>query len=212
MTNAAQSEPDFYDLALQAMDKADWEVTGTLLVDVRAAQIARNAVRLGYAAALSSPVHPEPVPNRPLLILDEEQAALVRDTIGCDDDGIASPVTIDILKDGPEGPGVYIWLTEYPDEGCILLTPPAGPIAPYNLHDKVRSASAPAAVQTVPPGWKLVPVEPTDQMLAASDSHCHEGLLYPQDFVYGPRAMRYTEYQAMLAAAPTQPQGESDGR
>lgn len=47
---------------------------------------------------------------------------------------------------------------------------------------------APAA-ELVPEGWKMVPVEPTKQMLEAS---------YREASVYSP-----TAYRAMLAAAPT---------
>lgn len=50
--------------------------------------------------------------------------------------------------------------------------------------------SAPTA-DLVPEGWKLVPVEPTKQMLEAS---------YREASVYSP-----TAYRAMLAAAPTLP-------
>jgi hypothetical protein len=62
------------------------------------------------------------LPNWLPLHLDAEQAALVRDTIGRDDFEEASPVTIDLLENGPGGPGIYVWLTEYPEEGAICLT------------------------------------------------------------------------------------------
>ena len=55
----------------------------------------------------------------------------------------------------------------------------------------VYDAPAPAAdlAELVPPSWRLVPVEPTKQMLEAS---------YREASVYSP-----TAYRAMLAAAPT---------
>lgn len=57
--------------------------------------------------------------------------------------------------------------------------------------------------EVVPDGWQLVPKEPTDAMLTATLG-CHRGLLYPQDFICGPKAMRRTEYRAMIAAAPSE--------
>lgn len=53
----------------------------------------------------------------------------------------------------------------------------------------VRPAPAADLAELVPPGWKLVPEEPTKQMLEAS---------YREASVYSP-----TAYRAMLAAAPT---------
>ena len=56
--------------------------------------------------------------------LDEEASALLRDTIG---EGEASPVTLGMLT--VEGvTGLNIWLTDYPEEGAILLA--ASPAAP----------------------------------------------------------------------------------
>lgn len=52
-----------------------------------------------------------------------------------------------------------------------------------------RPAPAADLADLVPDGWKLVPVEPTKQMLEAS---------YREASVYSP-----TAYRAMLAAAPT---------
>ena len=74
------------------------------------------------------------------------------------------------------------------------------------LEEAARPAAQ--AAQAVPAGWKLVPVEPNTAMLDAVSS-CHEGRLYPQDFVHGPRAMRRQEYATWLAAAPT-PTGAGD--
>lgn len=47
-------------------------------------------------------------------------------------------------------------------------------------------------VRDIPEGWKLVPIEPTKQMLEAS---------YREASVYSP-----TAYRAMLAEAPTPPE------
>lgn len=69
--------------------------------------------------------------------------------------------------------------------------------------EKLREALSAQPAPSVPEGWQLVPKIPTQAMLEASDRHCHGGRLYPQDFTHGPRAMRRTEYAAMLAAAPS---------
>ena len=66
----------------------------------------------------------------------------------------------------------------------------------------------------VPEGWKLVPVEPTSEMLDAGRNAC-EGRFYPQDMLHGPRAMMADSWAAMLDAAPQppvveQPKGEQE--
>lgn len=71
------------------------------------------------------------------------------------------------------------------------------------VHRLRETAAAP--VQAVPDGWKLVPVEPTTEMLDAARKAC-EGRMYPQDFVHGPRAQKRDQFAAMLAAAPAAPQ------
>ena len=65
--------------------------------------------------------------------------------------------------------------------------------------DTLRTALA--EQPAIPPGYKLVPVEPTPEMLNAS-LHAHDGKLYPQDFTHGPKAMNADVWAAMLAAAP----------
>ena len=62
------------------------------------------------------------------------------------------------------------------------------------LVDALERRASPASV---PEGWKLVPVEPTDEMCGAA---------YSDRMVWngGPRAI----YEAMLAAAPTPPVSE----
>jgi hypothetical protein len=58
--------------------------------------------------------------------LDENAASLLRDTIGSD----GSPITLSLVG-GPEGQGLYVWLTDYPEEGSIFLaaSPPRPPRA-----------------------------------------------------------------------------------
>jgi hypothetical protein len=62
--------------------------------------------------------------------------------------------------------------------------------------------TTPPAQPAVPEGWKLVPVEPTDEMLAAADEGDREYTLRNfgdvQTVMQGP----YDHYVAMLAAAP----------
>lgn len=48
---------------------------------------------------------------------------------------------------------------------------------------------------TVPDGWKLVPIAPTDEMVKAAHAH-HEGSAY----------LPHSLYSAMLSAAPAAPQ------
>jgi hypothetical protein len=70
---------------------------------------------------------------------------------------------------------------------------------PYNF------AKESAAPVPVPPGWKLVPVEPTPEMLAAADASDREYSLRnfgdAQTAIQGP----YDHYRAMIAASPEVP-------
>jgi hypothetical protein len=88
--------------------------------------------RIAFDEAATPPVEPaaEPVAS---WVLDESEATLLRDTIG--HDGDCPSITLGV---GPGG-GLYVWLTEYPEEGSILLTEaqaePAAP-APEPLTDE----------------------------------------------------------------------------
>jgi hypothetical protein len=68
----------------------------------------------------------------------------------------------------------------------------------------------PAALQpqgpTTPAGYKLVPVEPTEEMLnAAIDAHGLKlGCIAPLGLRMSPQMMFEKSYTAMLAAAPTE--------
>ena len=70
----------------------------------------------------------------------------------------------------------------------------------------LRAALEQAQVNSpeIPEGWKLVPVEPTSEMLDAGRNAC-EGRFYPQDMLHGPRAMMADSWAAMLDAAPQPP-------
>lgn len=62
-----------------------------------------------------------------------------------------------------------------------------------------------------PEGWKLMPKVPTEAMLNASGPDCHQGRMYPQDNVVGPRAQRAHEYACMYENAPMPPVMEHRG-
>jgi mannose/cellobiose epimerase-like protein (N-acyl-D-glucosamine 2-epimerase family) len=66
------------------------------------------------------------------------------------------------------------------------------------MEVKLRAAGEPEALQAaapeVPAGWKLVPLDPTDAMLAAADGEWKKGCMDPTMHVW----------DAMLAAAPSQ--------
>lgn len=50
-------------------------------------------------------------------------------------------------------------------------------------------------------GYVLVPIEPTEEMHAAAKVS-HRGRIYPQDSEHGPKAIRLSEWKAMLSASP----------
>ena len=77
-----------------------------------------------------------------------------------------------------------------------------------NIHVREAIREALAEQPAIPQGWKLVPVEPTPEMLKAADDGDDE---YTRRN-FGPAVHRvmqgpYDHYIAMLNAAP-QPQGE----
>lgn len=65
-----------------------------------------------------------------------------------------------------------------------------------------RAAVEADRAQRVPEGWKLVPVEPTAEMLDAGRKACN-GNMYPQDMLHGPRAMMADRWYAAINAAPS---------
>jgi hypothetical protein len=72
-------------------------------------------------------------------------------------------------------------------------------------YDAAPSA-APGDAQTVPDGWKSVPVEPTTGMLRAlCNSMGEEGKHFAARWALGPFR---EDYQSMLAAAPAVPSGD----
>ena len=72
------------------------------------------------------------------------------------------------------------------------------------------------AVPAVPQGWKMVPVEPTAEMIAAGAEHCfHMGSADPdderevKDQTYISRGCAFAAYSDMLATAPSAAQSEA---
>lgn len=74
--------------------------------------------------------------------------------------------------------------------------------AESHLHAQVAALTAAPGVQA---GWKLVPIEPTDEMLQAAERGDREYSL--RNFGEGPTVMQgpYDHWVAMIAAAPAQP-------
>lgn len=72
------------------------------------------------------------------------------------------------------------------------------------------AASAPPVQGTVPIGWKLVPVEPTPEMLAAAHEGDTEYTLRNFGDVMTVSQGPYDHYVAMLDAAPTPPAQENE--
>jgi hypothetical protein len=99
--------------------------------------------------------------------------------------------------------------TEHPD--ARMYSWEQQPFEPTREHwrEKARAAlkaalsaqpaEHPAAPVGVPDGWKLVPVEATDDMLKAA---------YPLHWWDGPGQRLKQDYRTLLAAAPSAPQGE----
>ena len=73
----------------------------------------------------------------------------------------------------------------------------------YKIIEAMLEAYRLGQSQAIPPGWKLVPVEPTPHMLK-SGVHAFQHARQSDDNLDDWRA----NYRAMLAAAPT-PQGEN---
>ena len=84
--------------------------------------------------ATYSPLYATPAVSRaeglePVFYLDEEMAGLLRQTIG--DDGEPNAIKLHI-GDGHSGHGLYVSLSDYPEEGAIQLveSPAIAPVAP----------------------------------------------------------------------------------
>lgn len=102
--------------------------------------------------------------------------------------------SLEAVKAGCEG---YIWRDCENSHPIGLYTAPPAPSAPeiaYDLAEPRTEATVITHYQS-PPGWKLVPVEPSEEMIEAGDQFM-DGL------------SRLGEaYEAMIAAAPS-PGGE----
>lgn len=62
--------------------------------------------------------------------------------------------------------------------------------------------------EAIPSGWKLVPVEPTEEMLAAADAGDREYTLRSFGDVMTVQQSPYDHWYAMIAAAPQAPTGQ----
>lgn len=71
------------------------------------------------------------------------------------------------------------------------------------MSEVARLNAAPVQQVSVPDGWKLVPVEPTPEMLAATTASKHEGLRAEV------MRMAAEDYRAMLNAAPAAPAADA---
>ena len=83
-----------------------------------------------------------------------------------------------------EGPGLFCWYSEYPEEGSIFL-------------DEDRREAPAQAVQAVPDGWALVPEGATKEMVDAS-----ERIDWSDSDV---RGNIHNMWNTMLASAPAAP-------
>lgn len=82
----------------------------------------------------------------------------------------------------------------YLQPGALGFDASVGCLAPAQIPLFTRPAPAVSLAELVPDGWQLVPVEPTEEMIAAADQFM-DGLSRLSD-----------AYEAMLAAVPTPPQ------
>lgn len=86
--------------------------------------------------------------------LDENAAETLKQAIG--DDDTVSPITLSVCH-GHEGRGLYVWLTEYPEEGSLMLaSAPAAPAQPSVTEEMVT-----AYLTANDAYWKRVDGEPT---------------------------------------------------
>ena len=106
-----------------------------------------------------------------------------------------SPVSPEELKRLAEEAGFDISGKEITIEDFICTEEVA------KLVELVRSGSAPAASGATPEGWKLVPIEPTQEMLLATRGPNMSEPTW-RDYALKRHA---TIYRAMIAAAPLPP-------
>lgn len=85
--------------------------------DVERIVVERSAV-LRIITARAALAQRQQVPEGWTIHLDADAAEKLKQTIG--DDDTVSEITLS-LCDGHEGRGLYVWLTEYPEEGSLLL-------------------------------------------------------------------------------------------
>lgn len=75
------------------------------------------------------------------------------------------------------------------------------PLAIARVADYLRAQADAQPVPAVPAGWKVVPVEPTPEMLQAGAN-----VMEPNGIGWYDADISRAEYRAMLAAAPAAPQ------
>lgn len=97
--------------------------------------------------------------------LDEDASETLKKTIG--DDDCVSPITLSIC-DGHEGRGLYVWLTEYPEEGSLLLS--AAPTLPQAA---AQEAPAEVAQDAARYRWlrERIYIDPEKHILRISDTY-----------------------------------------
>ena len=113
-------------------------------------------------------------------------------------------------KDGmTDSGGIHPW-----GEAALIQCPACRAVEALRTALEQPQNHAPDAVSMVPDGWKLVPVELTHEMVGAfNDASFIDGPKWSDaDAADRQEVMRLFDpcYQAMLAAAPQQPQGEQE--
>jgi hypothetical protein len=91
--------------------------------------------------------------TRPML---EELLAL---TVPGDGDDEPVEMTLRHMEDGPEGPGLYAYYSEYPEEGVTLI----------DGKSDVLRAEGRASIEprSIPDGWRLIPPQPMPDMIGS---------------------------------------------
>lgn len=73
---------------------------------------------------------------------------------------------------------------------------------PYFTAEQVRQAQREAVAAAVPEGWKLVPIEPTEEMIQAANDGDREYTLRNFGDIQTVQSGPYDHWCAMIAAAP----------
>jgi len=141
--------------------------------------------------------------RRAAFSLDAEEATLLADFLSKDEDG-DSPATTLWIGDGHSGSGLYASLTEYPEEGSVLITQAVqASTAPQPSADRARLVKAVGnVVKTAPPKiWLNIFTGSEDTEDSFPDDH--EGITWSEDEI-GDADIAYV--RADLAASEPKPQ------